>query len=72
MGAKYEIYQLLRNLADQGIAVVIISSELPEIFGMCNRAFAMYKGSLFAEADYRDPGFERKIGFGIMGVFLYR
>lgn len=68
MGAKYEIYQLLRGLSCQGIAVIIISSELPEIFGMCDRAIAMYKGSVCIEADSEDPDFERKIGFGIMGL----
>ena len=68
MGAKHEIYQLLRGLASQGIALIIISSELPEVFGMCDRVIAMYKGSIFIEADYTDPDFERKIGFGIMGL----
>lgn len=68
MGAKHEIYQLLRKLANEGIAIIIISSELPEIFGMSDRAFAMYRGSIFVEADYRDAEFEQKIGCGIMGI----
>ena len=68
MGAKYEIYQLLRKLANEGMAIVIISSELPEIFGMCDRVIAMYKGSAFVEADSQDAEFEQKIGCGIMGI----
>ena len=68
MGAKYEIYQLLRKLAREGIAVIIVSSELPEIFGMCDRAIAMYKGSVFIEAAQDDPDFEHKIVYGIMGL----
>jgi len=68
MGAKYEIYQLLRKLAEQGIAIIIISSELPEIIGMCDRAIAMYKGSIFIEANCIEPDFEKKIGYGIMGL----
>lgn len=68
MGAKYEIYQLLRKLANDGIAIIIISSELPEVFGMCDRTIAMYKGSIFVEAECTDPEFEQKIGCGIMGI----
>jgi len=68
VGAKFEIYQLLRKMANQGTAIVIISSELPEIFGMSDRVIAMYKGSIFAEVDCKDPEVEQKIGSGIMGI----
>jgi inositol transport system ATP-binding protein len=44
VGAKFEIYKLIRNLADQGIAIIMISSELPEILGMSDRILVLSKG----------------------------
>src|SRR5581483_8743483 len=41
VGAKYEIYQLVNALADRGKAVLFISSELPEVLGMCDRVLVM-------------------------------
>ncbi|MCE7071777.1 sugar ABC transporter ATP-binding protein [Dyadobacter sp. CY327] len=44
VGAKFEIYKLIRNLADKGIAIIMISSELPEILGMSDRILILSKG----------------------------
>jgi inositol transport system ATP-binding protein len=44
VGAKFEIYKLIRNLADQGLAILMISSELPEILGMSDRILVLSKG----------------------------
>ncbi|MGE5581357.1 MAG: sugar ABC transporter ATP-binding protein [Bacillota bacterium] len=44
VGAKREIYQLINSLAEQGIAVILISSELPEILGMSDRIYVMHEG----------------------------
>ena len=44
VGAKSEIHRLLRELASQGIGVIMISSELPEIIGMCDRVLVMHEG----------------------------
>ena len=44
VGAKFEIYKLIRSLADQGIAIIMISSELPEILGMSDRIMVLSKG----------------------------
>ena len=49
VGAKYEIYKLMVELAKQGIAIVMISSELPEFIGMCDRAYVMYGGRITGE-----------------------
>ena len=49
MGAKYEIYQLIHQLADEGKAVMMISSELPEILGMSNRIIVMNEGRVTGE-----------------------
>lgn len=48
-GAKYEIYQLLNDLAAEGKAVVMISSELPELIGMADRILVMHEGRLTGE-----------------------
>jgi ribose transport system ATP-binding protein len=44
VGAKSEIHRLLRELANQGIGVIMISSELPEVIGMCDRVLVMHEG----------------------------
>ncbi len=49
VGAKKEIHHLLRELAQSGVGVIIISSELPEIMGMCDRVLVMHEGAIVAE-----------------------
>lgn len=44
VGAKYEIYQIIQQLADGGHAVLVISSELPELLGICDRIYTMSQG----------------------------
>jgi putative multiple sugar transport system ATP-binding protein len=46
IGAKYEIYEIIDSLADQGKAVIVISSELPELIGICDRIYTMSLGSI--------------------------
>ena len=46
VGAKYEIYQLILNLAEQGKAVMMVSSEMPELLGICDRILVMSNGRL--------------------------
>jgi putative multiple sugar transport system ATP-binding protein len=46
VGAKYEIYSLINQLAAQGKAVVMISSELPELLGMCDRIYTISEGAI--------------------------
>ncbi len=49
VGAKYEIYQLINQLAGEGKAVIVISSELPEVIGMCDRILVMREGAIRGE-----------------------
>lgn len=49
VGAKVEIYRIIRQLADDGFAILMISSELLEIVGMCDRALVMYEGVITGE-----------------------
>lgn len=49
VGAKYEIYSIMNDLADEGRGVVMISSEMPELLGMCDRVYVMNEGELVGE-----------------------
>ncbi|KAA2244104.1 multiple monosaccharide ABC transporter ATP-binding protein [Salinarimonas soli] len=49
VGAKYEIYALMNRLAEEGRGLLVISSEMPELLGMCDRIYVMNEGSLVAE-----------------------
>jgi ribose transport system ATP-binding protein len=60
VGAKSEIHKLLRELANQGTGIVMISSELPEVIGMCDRVMVMHEGRLSGEVSSEDLN-ERKI-----------
>ena len=51
VGAKYEIYTLIHNLADQGKAVILVSSELPELLGMSDRIYTIFEGSITGVLD---------------------
>ncbi len=44
VGAKYEIYTIINDLASAGKAIIMISSELPELLGMCDRIYAISEG----------------------------
>lgn len=60
VGAKAEIYQLLRQLAAEGVAILLISSELPEILTLSDRVLVMWNGRLTAELS-RDEATEQEI-----------
>ena len=49
VGAKYEIYCVINDLARQGKAVVIISSEMPELIGTCDRIYVLNEGEIAGE-----------------------
>lgn len=49
IGAKSEIYELLRDLTEAGAAVLIASSELPEILNLANRIYVMHEGRVVVE-----------------------
>jgi ABC-type sugar transport system ATPase subunit len=51
VGAKAEIYRLVADLANRGLAVVVVSSETEELLGMCTRILVMRDGRLVAEMD---------------------
>ena len=51
VGAKSEIYRMMTDMARKGVAILMISSELPEIVGMSDRVYVMRAGSIVGELD---------------------
>jgi putative multiple sugar transport system ATP-binding protein len=49
VGAKYEIYQFINEMVAQGRSVIMISSEMQELLGMCDRVYVLYNGRIIAE-----------------------
>ena len=60
VGTKVEIYKIIRNLVESGTAVLIISSELPEVLGVCDRILVMREGKLSGEVS-ADEATEDKV-----------
>lgn len=68
VGAKYEIYKLMTDLVRTGKGVIMVSSELPELIGMCDRIYVMNKGRITGELQRNDFAQETimKYATGIM------
>jgi len=58
VGAKSEIYQLVRDLADRGAGILVISSDLEELTGLCDRILVMSRGRL--TGNFPGPDFDRE------------
>jgi putative multiple sugar transport system ATP-binding protein len=58
VGAKYEIYSIIIQLAEEGKAVIMISSEMPELMGMCDRIYVMNEGTIVGELSSKDASQE--------------
>jgi ABC-type sugar transport system ATPase subunit len=48
VGAKAEVHRIITELADEGVSILLISSELPEILGICDRVLVMHNGRITA------------------------
>lgn len=59
VGAKYEIYTIINQLASEGKCVVVISSELPEILGVCDRIYIMNEGSIIGQMSKEEASQEK-------------
>ncbi len=64
VGAKYEIYKLMNQLAEQGVAIIMISSELPEILGMSDRILVMHEGECTGILNRTDATQEKIMALG--------
>ena len=65
VGAKSEIYQIINDLVAQGAAVIVISSELPEILGVCDRVIVMRDGWITANIDRAEATQEKIMSYSI-------
>ncbi|MDQ2623646.1 MAG: sugar ABC transporter ATP-binding protein, partial [Actinomycetota bacterium] len=66
VGAKYEIYQTINRIADAGKGVIVISSELPELIGICDRIYAISEGHLTGEVARENASQEHLMHFMTM------
>lgn len=67
VGAKYEIYTIINTLAAQGKSVIVISSELPELIGLCDRIYTLNEGRLTGEVARADAAQETLMHFMMKG-----
>ncbi|MBG9985015.1 sugar ABC transporter ATP-binding protein [Aerococcaceae bacterium DSM 111022] len=58
VGAKREIYQLMNELADRGIAIIVVSSDLPEVLGISDRIIVIHEGKIAGELDKKEANQE--------------
>jgi len=68
VGAKAEIYQLIFDLADQGKAIIVVSSEMEEIMGLCDRMLVMYEGRFTGELERNEFTQEKILDLASGGV----
>ena len=67
IGAKTEIYSLMRELSAKGMAIIMISSELPEILGMCDRIAVMKSRRIVKFLDKKDANQETVMTYAAGG-----
>ena len=67
VGAKYEIYKIMNRLLNDGVCVIMVSSELPEVLGMSDRVIIMHEGKITAELDNTDLSQEKVMYFATGG-----
>ncbi|MBQ3455202.1 MAG: sugar ABC transporter ATP-binding protein, partial [Synergistaceae bacterium] len=63
VGAKYDIYCLINGMVEQGKSVIMISSEMPELLGMCDRIYVMNEGKILAELNAKEATQEIIMGY---------
>ena len=71
IGAKAEIHRLMGELAEQGLAILLISSELPEILGMSDRVAVMHGGTVLATLDRAEATQERVLALALVKLGRY-
>ena len=63
VGAKYDIYCLINQMVEEGKSVIMISSEMPELIGMCDRIYIMNEGELKGELDAKEATQEKIMSY---------
>ncbi|MDZ4392829.1 multiple monosaccharide ABC transporter ATP-binding protein [Cypionkella sp.] len=67
VGAKFEIYTIMKELAEQGRSIVMISSEMPELLGMCDRIYVMNEGRIVGELGREEASQEKIMAMILKG-----
>jgi ABC-type sugar transport system ATPase subunit len=67
VGAKFEIYNLMNELVDNGVAIIMISSELPEVLGMSDRVLVIHQGRLTGELPWQEATQEKAMYYATGG-----
>ena len=67
VGAKFEIYTIMKDLAAQGRGILMISSEMPELLGMCDRIYVMNEGRIVGELARSEASQEKIMGMILKG-----
>ncbi|QNO14024.1 xylose ABC transporter ATP-binding protein [Alkalicella caledoniensis] len=67
VGAKYEIYNIMNKLVEQGVCIIMISSELPEILGISDRILVMHEGKITADLDWQNTNQEQIMHYATGG-----
>ena len=67
VGAKVEVYNLMNSLVESGVAIIMVSSEMPELLGMSDRILVMHEGSIAAELS-RQEATQEKVLAAAMGA----
>lgn len=70
VGAKSEIYKMACQIAKEGIGVIVISSELPEVIGLCDRILITKQGRIVAEVARDEASEEKILGYAMLGTNL--
>lgn len=65
VGAKYEIYSLMNKLVEQGMSIIMISSELPEVLGMSDRLYVMSEGTITGELSAAEADEEKVMAMAV-------
>jgi ABC-type sugar transport system ATPase subunit len=67
VGAKFEIYNLMNELVEKGVAIIMISSELPEVLGMSDRVLVIHQGRLTGELPWQEATQEKAMYYATGG-----
>ena len=67
VGAKFEIYSLMNKMVEDGMSIIMISSELPEVLGMSDRLYVMSEGYITGELDIEEATEEKVMAMAIKG-----
>ena len=68
IGAKQEIYEVISELCRSGLAVIVISSELPEVIALSHRVLVMHRGAIAAELSSTEATEERIMHYAVGGM----